>query len=237
MAFSATGGVRTYDGEYTVHVFTRTLTAATFPTVASTSSATSPYDDDDWVNVNNIKADDTSYATITADTFDTDDYSYLVKAQHFDFAIPSDASVIGIQVMALAACNVGTTKAVWSNVQLLNASGTAEGDNNAADGPATLTAADAVYTFGGVSDKWGVTLTPAMVNDDDFGVQFAIQAKNDDTDVRVEYLSMVVHYVPGGTDLVCTDSIGPTDVEVLVVAGGGGAAMGGGGAGGLLTGT
>ncbi len=178
------------------------LTSAKYPGTTATTNASAPYDDDDWVNIANIKVDDTSYATITSNTYDNNDYSYLAKATNFGFTIPSTATIVGLTVETLGATTAGSTAANWVMMQLLNASGAAEGDNNAADGGALNLSSDAVDTFGGAADKWGVALTPAMVNDSDFGVQFAIQAKYANTDIRVEYLKMTVYYTEAeGTTL------------------------------------
>jgi len=160
-----------------------------YPTAASTTSAVTPYDDNDWVDIANVKADDGSNAYITDNTYDANDYTYLVKCQGFGFEIPAGATVDGIVVevegyAGNSSCHM---------MKLLNASGTAEGDNNAADG-GSLPTSLGIDTFGGAADKWGVTLTPTMVNDADFGVQFAYLNGTNNADIFVDYLRMTVYY-------------------------------------------
>lgn len=173
--------------------------AVRYPTVTSTTNATAPYDDINWTSIANITVDDTSYASITSSSFDANVYSYMAKAQGFSFNIPTDATIDGIVVQTLGATYAGITAADWKVMQLLNASGTAEGDNNAADGGTLNLTSDATDTFGGAADKWGVALTPAMANDADFGVQFALMATAANTDIRIEYLKMTVYFSTAGT--------------------------------------
>lgn len=168
-------------------------TSTKYPTATATTNAVAPYDDMNFNNIAGIKASGGGYASLGS--FGSSIYSYLAKAQTFAFAIPSDAIIDGL-VVGVGSQSSGTT--YWHMMKLLNASGTAEGDNNAAD-HATMPVGPGAQDFGGAADKWGVALTPAMVNDADFGVQFALQAGSTNRDIYIDYLSMTVYYTPAAT--------------------------------------
>jgi hypothetical protein len=69
-----------------------------FPGTVTTESV-STESANDWLNPNNIKAADTTEASITAATYDSPDISFRIKAQNFGFTIPTDAvSIDGITV-------------------------------------------------------------------------------------------------------------------------------------------
>lgn len=86
---------------------------------------------------------------------------YLVGAS-FGFAIPSDATINGVKFEAR---QLGTVAAV--NVQLQDDTATLIGSSKSY----TATASSTVTLLGSSSDVWGATLTPAIVNDADFGVR------------------------------------------------------------------
>ena len=164
-----------------------------YPTVTSTTNGTAPYSNDDFVSIANVTAIDGTNASITSNTYDATDYSFLAKAQHFDFLIPTGATINGLVVEA-GSYATGAVRASWHMMQLLNASGTAEGDNNAVDAGTLPATSITNQTFGGTTDKWGVALTPAMVNNDNFGVQFAILQNTDNADIYVDYVRIIVYY-------------------------------------------
>ena len=166
-----------------------------YPTVTSTTNGTAPYSNDDWVSIANICVAGADNASITANTYDATDYSFLAKAQHFDFAIPSTATINGLVVSA-GCYATGGSRASWHMMKLLNASGTAEGDNNAADAGVFPATAITTQTFGNSTDMWNVALTPTMVNNDNFGLQFAVLQNTDNADIYVDFVSITVYYTP-----------------------------------------
>jgi hypothetical protein len=155
---------------------------------ASLSSA--PYDDDAWVAPTNIYVDDSVYASVTAATFDTNDYTEVLNASTFGFAIPSSATITGIKVEVDRYCGAGAAK---DGVIQLTKDGAARVGASAATAtawPATST----TVSYGGAADLWGTTWTPAEVNTATFGVHIAAQATGDDTDVYVDFVRITVYY-------------------------------------------
>jgi len=155
------------------------------------SAASGIYDDDAWVTPTNIYSDNAAYASVTAATFDTNDYTEVLKATTFGFAIPILATVKGIKVEIekyRANANV-----VDECVQLTK-DGTARVGNNKGDTVTNWGTAATVVTYGGANDLWGDTWTPAQINAATFGVHFVARALGEDADVYVDYVRITVYY-------------------------------------------
>jgi len=132
-----------------------------------------------WANPGNITADDAAYAEATAAS------DYLV-ASAFGFSIPTDATINGVTV--IANCSEHSTSTEVVTAQLQNDSAALFG------GTDTVTVSGTTltnYTFGGAADLWGATITPAIVNDPDFGVRLWYTTSHT---VRVEWVTMDVQY-------------------------------------------
>lgn len=76
-------------------------------------------------------------------------------------------------------------------VSLLDAAGAAQGTNKATATAWPTTEAAAVY--GGAADLWGATLTPAIVNDADWGVAIAAYVNSGET-ASIDAVTITVHY-------------------------------------------
>ncbi len=135
---------------------------------------------DNWTNPGNITADDGSVASLN-----TNPQSHYLIASGFGFSIPSGATIISVTVKIEASLSNVIIKAL--NAQLQDDGGSLVGSSKTvslgASSPLT------VYTY--AVDNWGATLTPAIVNDSDFGVRFwfTIQAIS-----TVDYVTISVQY-------------------------------------------
>jgi hypothetical protein len=49
-------------------------------------------------------------------------------------------------------------------------------------------------TFGGTTDKWGLSWTAADINASDFGVQVSFDTIGSDLNVYVDYIDTVIYY-------------------------------------------
>lgn len=140
----------------------------------------------------NITADDTSYALITAATYDSPDQSYLLLAKGFDFSsIPDGSTINGITVVVRAWYANGTNSG--DHIRLLDTAGAAAGTNKWST-PQALTTSQANYTLGGASDLWGNSLTAAWVKDADFGVALGFAATGANSDVFVDFVTIDIDY-------------------------------------------
>lgn len=103
------------------------------------------------------------------------DQSRLLVARNFGFAIPSGATILGVEAELL-----GHWQFAAGNVTLcqLFAGGVVIGSDNkaSASGAFPLGSPASAVAFGGSADLWGAALTPAIVNDSGFGVAFAVDA-------------------------------------------------------------
>jgi hypothetical protein len=161
-------------------------TPARYPTLESDSGGgTEP-----WGVTGNAGSNNTVYDSITAPSFDAGDYSGLLKLQGFGFSIPLTATILGVVVEMECRCGAGSAQT--RTLQLLDASGALFGSNKATvqAWPAT----DGIISYGGSSDLWAATLTPAVVNDPDFGVGLAVDATSANTDIYVDFVRMFVYY-------------------------------------------
>ena len=189
--------IKVDDAAYADIQFVSTSAGPLSPTAASTALS-APYDDNDWNSgsASAITTDDTTYVGCTAATYDTNRFTYLLKAQGFGFTIPSNATILGVEAKIIKYCAAGT--AIDGLVQLLNASGALFGSSlaSASNWAGSMTES----TYGGSTNMWGLntsTLTPAIVNDADFGIALSAKATADNTDVYVDYMSLKVFYSVG----------------------------------------
>jgi len=163
-----------------------------YPTVIATESV-SPESNNDWVNPGNVGADDGANASITHASFDSPDISYRLKCQGFDFSvIPDGVAIHGIMVEIERHNDAGETGKDY-RVQLLDAAGALAGDNKADivnNWPTTPTKKQ----YGGATDTWSASPTPAMVKDADFGVVLSAQATSSNADIYVDYIRITVWY-------------------------------------------
>lgn len=165
---------------------------------SGTTSAEDPWLDDDWVTPNNIVLDDSNYANITSNTYDTNDQSYVLKGYIFDFSdIPDTATIVGVRCTVNAYYSAGS--ASIDLMQLLDVSRAKVGTNMASTPQALDGNSASTYTWGSSSNLWGNALTPTWVKDSDFGVALGAIATAPNTDVFVDYVALEVFYtVPSG---------------------------------------
>ena len=159
-------------------------------TWASTSST--PYDDDTWVSVANLSSAAT-YATITASSYDSPDYSYLAIGTAFGFSIPSGATINGVTVEINGCYTAGSASIAY--VALHNA-GSVIGTAKTTD--PSITASYATYTFGSSSDTWSASLSDTVINSSTFGVRFSVQADSPNTDISFNWARITVEYTAAG---------------------------------------
>lgn len=142
-----------------------------------------------WSTVDNAKLSDDAYATATPGAFETE---HLV-AKGFGFTIGASEAITGIRVEFERKAAAAATGLDFS-VRLLKG-GVVQGDNRASLSNWPTADAYAMYPAdGGNSDLWGLTWTPADINDPNFGV--AISGKGDTT-LSVDHIRITV-FTDGG---------------------------------------
>lgn len=165
---------------------TTTATPASFDGTSGTGAS--------WSNASNAAASDDSYATVQP--IGGQKTRYLTGTMGANaFSVPSDATIDGV-VFSVEMKSSGNNVDVW-HVYILDATG-ARCLTDKATG--SVPTSDTVRTYGGAGDTWGESLTPAWVNDADFGA--AIAFDNGAAGVRtisVDTMDLTIYYTePGG---------------------------------------
>lgn len=146
-----------------------------------------------WSNVANAGASDDVYATSSSMSGQSTNY---LKATNFGFAIDAGATINGITVGIEKKCSAGADT-TDSRVRIVK--GGTIGATERASGVAWGTT-DAYTTYGGSSDLWGETWTPADINATTFGVVIAGSSSNAmSRQLSVDHIRITVDYsLPGG---------------------------------------
>jgi len=137
-----------------------------------------------WTSDGNIVSDNGSYAFMSSAGT-----SYYLKATNFGFSIPSGATINGVTVRY--ECST-TAMSVYENSLRLIKAGTISGSDYSTT--AAYTGTDTVYTRGGSSDLWSLSLSAADVNDPTFGVGLSVYDFMGGGDTRVDYITIEIAY-------------------------------------------
>lgn len=146
-----------------------------------------------WQTIQNIEAIGTASANVFLSNGAT---STLLQGRGYGSSIPAGATIAGIVLTTQRHTASGIV--IDSNIQLLKA-GTAVGTNKA-----TAThwpTSPGFATYGGPSDLWGTTWTPADINNPNFGAQLAASRTSGGDTVFVNFLQITVYYAPAGVQM------------------------------------
>jgi hypothetical protein len=151
-----------------------------------------------WTNASNIYTSNNTYAV--SGSIASSGVTGFLTCTGNGFSIPTGATIDGIEVTVEAKNQLSAT-----GFQLRPQSGEARiWHAGAAIGSATpsgistqtwTTNSDQTKTFGGSTNLWGATLTPAIVNDSTFGFRCRFFNFNGSSQTfSVDCISMTVHY-------------------------------------------
>ncbi|HEY6162716.1 MAG TPA: T9SS type A sorting domain-containing protein [Bacteroidia bacterium] len=149
-----------------------------------------------WNSPANVIAQDNSLATCVltpnGQCFQSNCfYSRYLYASNFGFNIPTGATIDGVTVDIYRA--PGNVNSVADSSVRLVQNNLPAGMNKAMAGTWPQTAA--YYTYGSASDTWGLILTPADINDMNFGVYLRIYNVNNNTLTPfVDHIRITVDY-------------------------------------------
>ncbi len=157
--------------------------------------------DADWTNPDNIKADDSSDATVIL--VSAGDLSRGLAASNFDFSvIPAGATIDGIEVQ-VGDYNEGSGDAlVWDNgfgtghCKLILADNT-DGSVTKHTSLTDPTTTDATDQAGGAADLWSETISDTDVKDVDWGFFVGLFTIPANGDMFIDFMQMKVYYTPG----------------------------------------
>ena len=153
----------------------------------------------DFNNEGNSFSSDNQRASATALVALFSGGTHYLKVTGFGFNIPSYASICGVRVEIEKRAG-GLAIGAWvhdNDIRIVKANavtGTDRGDHST-----DWSGTEAVYTYGGTTDLWGATLTPADVNASNFGV--AISASLNGLlfvfpSAQIDNVRMTVYYNP-----------------------------------------
>ena len=158
-----------------------------------------------WATPANVVSSNGSKAT---DSIPLNSQSTNLDATSFGFSIPATATIVGIYAeieRTASGSNVDD-----EDVFLLKA-GVASGNDKADTGDYS-TWGDEIEDYGGSTDLWGTTWTPAQINASNFGLRLRVD--NDDTGnartASIDHMRITVYYQP-----VPTTSIGEPATNIL----------------------
>jgi hypothetical protein len=155
-----------------------------------------------WSNPTGITGDDTDYASANLPTSVSSRTSNYLVGTDFDFAIPSEAAIDGIMVRIARYASGGS---VYDNRVNLVKGGAIQTSGNKASGNAWPSSGLPVLSaaYGGASDKWSNTWTPADINAAGFGVALSVTNWSlGSRNVYVDFMQITVNYTVPGTSTV-----------------------------------
>lgn len=183
----------------TVRVFSQCVpTGATLPSTITNNSSTGSIG---WSNLLNGVSSNNSYISCgTLLGILASAQTNYIQASGYGFAIPSTATVCGIEVRVernAAGLLVGSS-VTDKNVFLMKG-GTQVGSNHASG--SGWSGSDGVDIYGNSADLWGTTWTPAQINATNFGVFFSAQMNAGLASLfltaNVDAISVTVYYNAG----------------------------------------
>ena len=142
-----------------------------------------------WTNPGNITGADSVYATNSLSLGANTDY---IDASNFGFSIPSSATIKGISASVIGS---GSATGLADNSVKIRKAGSNTGTEHSS-GTAWTFPGNTTHTYGGSTDLWGATWTPADINASNFGL--AYQGTNGSVSgtqtVSIDYVSISVYY-------------------------------------------
>lgn len=137
---------------------------------------------------------------VTGDNFT----SKGLMAYDFDFSIPTDATVTGIEAFIRVKHGSTTITGKLITVKLRNSGGALGDDQTGTD--ATLTSSYQNLTYGGSSNLWGLTtatINPTLINSSAFGVYVVVKNESTtspDGNIFVDQIQLKVYYTEAEGD-------------------------------------
>lgn len=161
-------------------------TGPKYPTTTSTTNGSGS--SGQWANPANIFADDGSNATAAFLAPPT--YTDELDGRTFGFNIPSNAIIDGIKLEMEVPSSTRWQESF--SVMMLKKAGVITGSNKAGTG----SSANGIWTYGGASDLWGTTWTPAQINAAGFGFGFqaTYSSSGNDFTIAVDFVRITVYW-------------------------------------------
>lgn len=186
------------------------LSLAIFPLSNAIASSIGPFDPglgsnitgigtEAWQTPEEITSPGSPYATVSLDRDLR--YTNYLQATDYSLNVPSNATITGIEV-AINRMSSGSSPSIYDNVVSLVKASVIPGEsvvvgNNYASLVQWTKNSFTLATYGGPTDLWGTTWTPAEVNDPGFGVVLAAYRQNMGNNLReaiVDSMQITVYF-------------------------------------------
>lgn len=147
----------------------------------------------DWINPNNITADDGSVTTVSfPNGAGLDNASKTLLANNFGFTIPAGATINGVE-FDIRKSSTGSFPPQDLSIRMI-VSGSASGADKG-----SFTTWTGLGGYGGAADLWGNTLTPEIINASSFGigielVPFSVGGTQQAATASVDVITCIVTY-------------------------------------------
>ena len=157
-----------------------------------------------WTDPGNIAGP--GYAIV--DLYHLHQYSEYLQGTQYGFGVPADATITGIEVK-INRLAVGPPPSIYDTEVSLVINDVVVGDNKASalPWPSSFT----IVTYGGPTDLWGTSWTPAQINSDGFGVVLAANRGNQgqsDKYATVDTMQITVYFdYSTTTGVVCSGTV------------------------------
>ena len=172
------------------------------PNSCGTGSNYNDGGDNAWSSPTNIQSDDSSYASVALGGAA---YSQALYAKNFGFSIPTGATITSIKFTVKRKASMRYCITEY-HIIMCDASGSPSGSDKADTSTKWSDANETIEKPSGAtpgdSTYWGLTLTPELVNDADFGLK--ISARNTNMymyqqTAYIQYVSCTVTYTVPAT--------------------------------------
>lgn len=151
-----------------------------------------------WTTPTYIYTSNNTYANVRLYEAD-DNVSHYLRATTFGFTIPGGATIDGIKVEFEKKSSEYPD--MWDESVKIVKAGSEQGTQKATSADWPLT--DTYISYGGASDKWGLTWTPAQINASNFGVSIAAvyYGYEESSRAYVDHVRITVYYTVTGTNM------------------------------------
>jgi hypothetical protein len=117
---------------------------------------------------------------------------------NYGFSVPLDAAVTGVEINVVGS-RVSSANMTIRVVQAYLLPGSLSSPNLGIGVNFTVWPETSTTTYGGPSNAFGLTLTPAIVNSSDFGFRIIVHKGSTlDSEIRVHLMSMRIYYEEPG---------------------------------------
>ncbi len=197
------------------------LSAATTGATSGTSFSNNAGGTVAWSNLSNATSSDSNYVTAGLNS-GGNQTTQKFRATGFNFNIPSNAVVTGIEVTAEYSAS-SASKIASSTVQLVKGGTTITAYTGSTS--AVWTTTNTTSTYGGTNQLWGTTWTATDINASNFGVEFstryntaftgAVTAQLDQLSIKVYYTALPLISV---TSNISTSTLTNQDITITATS-------------------